>query len=110
MTHRRQPGIPLPEVLFAALILGLLAAVAIPPMVYSRDTRAAECRANVDLLDSKIRCYAAGHQGWSPADFREFEQMLAADKALPSGGLPKCPYGEAYVYDPMTGRVVPHRH
>lgn len=110
MVQRVGQGIPFPELLFAALILGLMAAVAIPPMVYSRDTRDAECQANVELLNAQIQRYSAGHDGWSPADTKEFADMIAADKDRPAGRRPRCPYGQAYVYDPMTGRIVPHRH
>ena len=109
MAHRKENGVPLPEVLFCALILGLLAAVVIPSIVYSADTRAAQCRANVELLDRKIRFYADRHSGWTPADTAEFKQMVARDPDL-RGALPKCPYGKPYVFDPATGRIVPHNH
>ena len=98
------------EALFAVLVLGLLAAVAIPPMVYPGDTRAAECKANVALLNEKVERYAAGHDGWPPADQSFFLRMLAQSKDMPAGGMPKCPYGRPYDYDAAAGRVVPHKH
>ncbi len=109
MARRKASGIPLAEVLFCLLILGLLAAVAIPSIIYSGDTRTAACRANVELLNQKIRLYARAHNGWTPADQAEFRQMIAADQDL-RGSLPKCPYGEPYVFDPASGRVASHRH
>jgi len=102
-------SLPLPELLFCLLILGLVAAVAIPPMVYSRDTRAAQCRANVRLLNRKIQDWAEAHQGWPPADQAAFRRLIARDPDL-RGRLPKCPYGKPYVYDPAAGCVVPHQH
>lgn len=107
-----RPGrdhLPLPELLFCLLILGLVAGVAIPPMVYSHDTRAAQCRANVRLLNRKIQEWAETHQGWPPADQSSFRWLMREDPDL-RGRLPTCPYGEPYVYDPAAGCIVPHRH
>ena len=106
----RRNGIPLAEILFAVLVVGLLAAVAIPPIVYSSDARTAECKANVQLLSAAVEHYAAQHHGRTPASQKEFERILAAEKEWPSGRLPKCPYGRPYRYDPATGRVVGHQH
>jgi type II secretory pathway pseudopilin PulG len=108
--HRKSRSIPLAEVLFGMLILGLLGAVAIPTMVYSGDKRADECRANVDLLNSMIEQYTAKHAGWVPKDGAEFEKAVAGDIQRPDAAMPKCPYGQWYAYDPLTGRIVPHRH
>jgi hypothetical protein len=109
VAHRTHDSLPLPELLFCLLILGLVAAVAIPPMVYSRDTRAAECRANVRLLQRKVQDWADAHQGWPPADQETFRALVEADPDL-RGHLPTCPYGRPYVYDAAAGRIVPHRH
>ena len=102
-------SLPLAELLFCMLVLGLVAAVAIPPMVYSRDTRAAACRANIQLLDRKIQEWAGAHNGWTPADRAAFRQLVQHDRHL-RGRLPTCPFGEPYVYDSAAGRIVPHRH
>ncbi|MEA3367060.1 MAG: hypothetical protein U9R68_02980 [Planctomycetota bacterium] len=109
MARRARESLPLPELLFCLLILGLVAAVAIPPMVYSRDTRAAQCRANVRLLNRKVQAWAEAHQGWPPADQETLRELIRCDPDL-RGHLPKCPYGEPYVYDAAAGRIVPHRH
>jgi len=107
----RQPcdSLPLAEILFCILILGLVAAVAIPPMVYSRDTRAAECQANIRLLERVVQQWAEAHNGWPPADQDEFQRLVREGRDL-HGQVPKCPYGKPYVYDPATGRIVPHQH
>lgn len=108
MAHHQ--NVSLAEVLFAVLVLGLLAAVALPPMVYSADARISQCRANVVLVNRRIERYAAQHGGWTPADQDEFARMMADEKTAPRGSLPKCPFGQPYVYDPGTGRLKPHRH
>jgi type II secretory pathway pseudopilin PulG len=102
--------VPLAEALFGLLILGLMAAVAIPPMVHSSDKRTAQCEANVALLNSMIERHAAKHGGWPPHDKAEFDRMVADDNELPSGEAPQCPYGRRYEYDPAGGRVVKHAH
>lgn len=110
MVRGNHRGVPLAEVLFALLIVGLLSAAAIPPMVYSGDNHQAACRANADLLNRQIERYAAAHNGWTPADQTVFLRMLAADKDLHGGAMPKCPYGQSYEYDPVAGRAVTHKH
>jgi len=109
MVRESRDGPPLAETLFCLLILGLVGAVAIPPMVYSRDDRASACRANVELLNCKIAQWAADHNGWAPADQATFQRLVAGDPDL-RGHLPACPYGETYVYDPAAGHIVPHGH
>ena len=109
MARRQKSRIPLPEALLCLLVFGLLAAVAIPSIVYSGDPKAAECRAHVELLNQTIRLYARAHNGWTPADEAEFRKMVAEAPGL-KAGLPRCPYGEPYVFDPASGRVVSHRH
>jgi competence protein ComGC len=110
MPHTKDKSIPLPEILFAVLILGLIAAVVIPPIVYSSDVRTAECRANSSLLNAKVKMYAEKHNGWTPVDNAGFETMLASDKEMMMGAHLKCPYGDPYRYDPATGGIVPHKH
>jgi len=110
MTRQSYPGIPLPEALLAVMILGLLAATIIPGMVYSGETRASECRANVALLNAEVDRIARQQGACPPADAEEFEQMVAQEKGLFPRGMPKCPCGQPYEYDPASGQVVPHRH
>jgi type II secretory pathway pseudopilin PulG len=110
MPHSKDTSIPLPEILFAVLILGLVSAAVIPTMVYSADARTAECQANVALLNTKLKLYAEKHNGWAPVDRAGFETMLASDKELLTGSHGKCPYGEPYRYDPATAVIVTHKH
>jgi len=110
MDNRADRGISLPEVLFTVLVLGLVAAAVVPQAVYSSDVRTTECKANVTLLNTKIDCWVAEHDGRHPAGQGEFAWIVNKDKECFPGGLPRCPYGRPYAYDAATGRVVPHRH
>jgi type II secretory pathway pseudopilin PulG len=110
MAYFRLSDVPLPEILFAVLVTGLVAAAAIPPMVYSSDTRDDQCRANIELMNTKLRLYADRHGGCKPADNAELQRMLASEKGLEVGAQMKCPCGEPYRYDPDTGTIVPHVH
>jgi type II secretory pathway pseudopilin PulG len=110
MSVLRTRGIALPEVLFAILILGLLAAAVIPKWVYSSDTKVGECKANVALLNAEIDRYADSRGGRAPAGQDEFTRIVAQDRARFPSGLPACPYDRPYEYDPATGHVVTHRH
>jgi len=83
--------------------------VAIPPLVYSDDSRAAACAANVQMLNRKVQEWARRHGGWAPPDQETFRRMVQEDPDL-RGRLPECPFGEVYVYDPAAGCVLPHRH
>jgi len=110
MGNRADRGVSLPEVLFAVLVLGLVAAAAVPQAVYSGDARTAECEANVALLNAKIHRWVMEHDGHRPAGQGEFAWIVNKDKECFPAGLPRCPYGRPYAYDAATGRVVPHRH
>jgi len=103
-------GIGLVEVLFVLLVVGLLVAAAIPRFVYSSDAKAEECRANVALINAKLDNHLAAHGLKKPADGEEFLRLLTTDKDCFPNGLPKCPYGRPYQYDPDSGQVTVHRH
>jgi type II secretory pathway pseudopilin PulG len=97
-------------VLLVVLILGLLAAAAIPNLVFSSEDRATECRANVSLLNASLEDHWArnGHQ--LLAGTAGLERLVEADKERFPKGMPKCPYGRPYDYDPATGHILPHKH
>jgi prepilin-type N-terminal cleavage/methylation domain-containing protein len=102
-------GVALPELLLVLLVLGMLAAAVIPRFVYSSQTRVDECASHVALLNAKMEAYTGTH-GRPPADAEEFRRIVAADMDRFPNGMPRCPYGRPYDYDPSSGKVIAHKH
>jgi type II secretory pathway pseudopilin PulG len=110
MARWDKKGITLLEVLLLLLILGLVAAAAIPSFVYSGETRVSECRSNIALLSAEIGHYAAQSGGGPPATMADLAKFIEADKERFPTGVPRCPYGRPYDYDPAGGCILAHRH
>ena len=110
MTCRIGRGISLVEVLLVLLVLGLVAAATIPRMVFSSESKGDECAANVALLNVRLDTYYAKTGGRMPADQAGFNRLILSDTEKFPNGVPKCPYGRPYDYDPDTGHVIAHQH
>jgi type II secretion system protein G len=103
---RSRKGLTLIELLIVVIILGALAAIAIPRITTSATTaKSNACKTNVDTLNTAIEMYQIDN-GSYPASLA----TITADANYFPDGAPVCPFGTAYSYDSGTHRVAEHSH
>ena len=105
---RSQKGFTLVELMIVVLILGALAAIAIPRIMGGAQTaRISACETNVDMLNSQIELYFANEGTWPTA----LTDVTSDPNYFPDTTTPPtCPFGTAYIYNSTTNRVNPHTH
>jgi len=103
---RQRKGFTLVELLIVVLILGALAAIAIPRIIGgATSAKINACKTNVDLINSQIELYYANEAEWPSA----LTDVTENTDYFPDGA-PECPLGTAYSYNSTTHRVQNHSH
>lgn len=102
----RTKAFTLVELLVVVMILGALAAIAVPRMISgATNAKIRACETNVDLINSQIELYFANENAWPPT----LSTVTGNPDYFPDGA-PECPFAIAYQYNTTTHRVGNHTH
>jgi type II secretion system protein G len=102
---RSRKGLTLVELLIVVIILGALAAIAIPRITTSStDAKRNACTTNIDTLNTAIEMYHIDHDAW-PSALSDVD----SNTAYFPDGAPSCPFGTAYQMN-ASHRITAHSH
>lgn len=102
----RKKAFTLVELLVVVMILGALAAIAVPRMISgATNAKIRACETNVDLINSQIELYFANENVW-PTSLA----TVTDDPDYFPDGAPECPFETDYRYNETTHRIPNHTH
>jgi general secretion pathway protein G len=104
-------GFTLVEVLLVVLILAVLASVVIPRIAGSAGAaKDAKCDSNLSNLRRALELYCVNNDGEYPPSDAVFQSGVAGSSTYFPHGVPACPYGDGYVYTPVSAAITSHSH
>lgn len=100
INYRNRKGLTLIELLIVVIILGALAAIAIPRMSQSSDTaKTKACLTNIATMNTQIELYYSEDSSWPVLN------TLRNDPNYFPDGPPSCPSSGTYSMSDSTHRV-----
>ena len=100
MHQRKKKGVTLIELLLVVVILGVLAAIAIPKITASSTTaKLNACKTNIDILNSQIEMYRV-----DTGDYPATLATLTSDPNYFPEDVPVCPSNGTYTMNGTTYR------
>src|SRR3954468_13985600 len=105
---RSAKAFSLMEIMAAAVILGILAAVIVPRLANHQDAaKKSACYANKGDIELQAKLWRQNSGSYPAANLSD----VGASTTYFPGGLPTCPVdGTSYTIDTTTGRVIGHTH
>ena len=108
----KKRGFTLIELVMVIVIIGILAAIAIPKFIDLRnDAKRAACDSNIGTVRAALASYYAKSAIAGTAAFPPAGSTTFATGYFASGAIPLCPFtGVAYTWNTDTGNVASHAH